>query len=176
MEKSFRIELSDEESQKLKEKANAFGLNSGELVTYMISDLICGEKTLGSDERDIMNKWYNRASPNFGGYHPYTKADFELEVEEYVDKLKQLCKEKNTLPEVIIGEIDDEELIDDLLCNDTVDYYTLRFNNYPGQVEAFQYFIKKSYKKVIEAIFQELYEEDILSDNDIKDCLDFLYK
>lgn len=175
MEKLFKIGLSDEESQRLKEKANAFGLKSEELVTYMISDLICGEKTLGSDERDIMNMWYERAIPNFGGYHPYTKEDFELEVEEYVDKLKQQYKEDNILPDVMIDEMIEHDIIDDLLEGD-VDYYTLRYNNHPDKLQAFHYFIEKSFKINVEGIFKELYAKDELTDADIKLCLEYLYR
>lgn len=58
--RTLTIELSDEDMRRLCEKAGSVSMTVGELLENFIADLICGERTNGSDEREYANHWFGR--------------------------------------------------------------------------------------------------------------------
>lgn len=58
------VELTPEEWQELREKAEAYGLSRSELMEQFIKDLI-GIRRAGSDEERIAREWYERSRCNY---------------------------------------------------------------------------------------------------------------
>lgn len=62
----IELNLSEDEVTRLKIKAAQGGMSVSELLTSFASDLICGSKTRGSDERMYANAWYDRCGFTLG--------------------------------------------------------------------------------------------------------------
>lgn len=58
--RTFKLELSEADVEKLFYKAGAVGLTPEQLLENLIADLICGERTNGSDERMYAEAWFDR--------------------------------------------------------------------------------------------------------------------
>lgn len=58
--RTFKLELSEADVEKLFYKAGAVGLTPEQLLENFIADLICGERTNGSDERMYAEAWFDR--------------------------------------------------------------------------------------------------------------------
>lgn len=60
MVRTIKLELSDEECEQLAEMAGKGGLSVSELLENFIQDLVGGERSNGSDERECAKQWYDR--------------------------------------------------------------------------------------------------------------------
>ena len=58
--RTLTIELCDEDMERLCKKAGSVSMTAGELLENFIADLICGERTNGSDERECADRWFDR--------------------------------------------------------------------------------------------------------------------
>lgn len=58
--RTLTIRLCDEDMEQFCEKAGSVSMTAGELLENFIADLICGERTNGSDEREYANRWFGR--------------------------------------------------------------------------------------------------------------------
>lgn len=58
--RTFKLELSEADVEKLFYKAGAVGLTPEQLLENFIADLVCGERTNGSDERMYAEAWFDR--------------------------------------------------------------------------------------------------------------------
>lgn len=63
---NLKVNLSDEDYEKLKEYARNYNLSPSELIESFIKDLVRSNENNGSDESDIANDWYSR---NYWNYH-----------------------------------------------------------------------------------------------------------
>lgn len=59
------IDLSGEEYQLLREKAADYGTTVNVLLSQFIADLICSDRSGGSDERMYASEWLSRSRYNF---------------------------------------------------------------------------------------------------------------
>lgn len=59
-ERNITVKLSNADCEKLIKKCGQFGLTPGELIENFISDLIDGTCSNGSDERYLVNQWFDR--------------------------------------------------------------------------------------------------------------------
>ena len=59
------IDLSDEEYLLLKEKASDYDTNINGLLSQFIADLVCSDRSGGSDERMYASDWLSRSRYNF---------------------------------------------------------------------------------------------------------------
>lgn len=80
----LEIELSDKDAEKLLELAGSHGLTVSMLVKSFLNDLVNGDQSNGSDERDLAEQWFNRCC--FGMFPDETFLHF-LIVNRYADIL-----------------------------------------------------------------------------------------
>lgn len=64
-QRNIVINLSDDDCHKLAIKAGEVGLSIDELLRRFIGDLVYGTYTNGTDERMLVDDWYNRCFPSF---------------------------------------------------------------------------------------------------------------
>ncbi len=65
--RTLKIELTDDEVKDIFEKAGRAGISPEELIARFVSDLTCGCRSGGSDERDYASSWYDRSGFDEGG-------------------------------------------------------------------------------------------------------------
>ena len=90
------INISSADARALANKAAAAGLTIGGLLEAFVADLVCGQYTNGSDERDLAADWYERcgfhvsAGGTFLAYLGFydIMEDF-LKAQDYADELGQ---------------------------------------------------------------------------------------
>ena len=58
--KKLVVNLTDEEKDRLKEIAKDHDTSPGELLAAFVADLVCSERTGGSDERMYASNWLGR--------------------------------------------------------------------------------------------------------------------
>lgn len=83
--------VSDEDMKKFVERAGACGISAGKLIGNFINDLVDGAVSNGSDERDLVNQWFERCW--FGIYPEYTFLRYLVENDSYdtvLDALKRI--------------------------------------------------------------------------------------
>lgn len=85
-ERYLKLELSDEECERLARYAAQGEISIGELLTNFISDLTCSFRSNGSDEREFADMWYERCgfSEGFGSEREYTLLKWLLDNEHDV--------------------------------------------------------------------------------------------
>lgn len=66
-ERSLTLKLSDADVERLFIKAGGAGLTVSELLENFIGDLVDGTYSNGSDERDIVEQWFDRCKCNWSG-------------------------------------------------------------------------------------------------------------
>lgn len=75
-QRNITVKLSDTDCERLVRKCGEHGLTVDELLENFVSDLIGGQGTNGSDERDLANQWFNRCW--FGAYPEDTFLQYLL--------------------------------------------------------------------------------------------------
>ena len=58
--RQIKLELSDEDCDRLERKCGEYGLTIGELIENFVGDLVGGTYSNGSDERMYAQQWFER--------------------------------------------------------------------------------------------------------------------
>lgn len=102
--RTFHLELSDADIERLAIKAAQAGLTIEDLLQSFIGDLVCGTYSNGSDERMYAQDWYDRCW--FGSYAPATSLLQHLARNDAVNEALDLREQLRSL----LGELVDEDL------------------------------------------------------------------
>lgn len=105
--RTFQLELSDADTERLAIKAAQAGLTIEELLQNFIGDLVCGTYSNGSDERMYAQDWYDRCW--FGSFAPTSSLLQHLARNNTIDDVFELRKQLRSL----LGELVDEDLTED---------------------------------------------------------------
>lgn len=62
--RNLKVELTDDEWDRLGEFASEYGMSRSKLIEYFIRDLTYSRQQ-GSDEHDLASRWYGRMSCNY---------------------------------------------------------------------------------------------------------------
>lgn len=95
---SFSLDLTQEELERLYEKAAVGGLTPDKLLENFAHDLIYGSRSNGSDERMYAQQWYDRCS--FGMFPERTFLKYVIEhrnVEDLIQEYEHLKETKDDL-------------------------------------------------------------------------------
>lgn len=103
-ERSFTLNLSDADIEKVWRKVGCVGLSISELLENFIGDLIDGTYSNGSDERELANQWFERCG--FGMFPDKTFLRFLLEQESVDDFVESYRSLKNSEEQIAIKNED----------------------------------------------------------------------
>lgn len=175
--KELTIKLNERDFTTLKERAQYYLLSPEGLINYMIGDLICGENTLGSDERMLMLDWYERAGVNFETFDEFALEE-QLE-QMFIDYTKYL--NEHGVSKQITDSITFEEVKYAMTekYDKFPDLFSIRYNpTYPEdrQMEFFTFVFKDSYREEVQEVFESFYEEGTVSVDEAIAYLDFIFK
>lgn len=124
-ERNITVKLSNVDCEKLIKKCGKFGLTPGELIENFISDLIDGTYSNGSDERYLVNQWFDYRFSHepqdtllqhllFLGYDPKNYLDVLEEIQtakakkEYLKDHPEDADEESIFIEEDIAYFEDE--------------------------------------------------------------------
>ena len=121
-ERIIRLNLTDEDVKALIAKAGSVGLTVGELIQGFVADLVCGNGTHGSDERDLANAWFNRCgfaavtSPTLLNHLLDRCYDPEwyLDLLQYQDNLEKAIAEETNEEEIACLREELSDTVEDL--------------------------------------------------------------
>lgn len=87
-ERTFKLNLSDADVDRLAIKAARAGMTMGELLASFVGDLVCGTHSNGSDERDYAEQWYDRC-----GFSHFPSNDIaRLATDDSLEVMVDYCK------------------------------------------------------------------------------------
>lgn len=124
-ERNIKCKLSDADVDRITKMAGEVGLSVGELLEYFISDLVGGTYSNGSDERDLVENWFERCW--FGMFpentllryfldeiyqDPYEFLDLLNDIRGSIHILKGYKEHPETDEKIELREV----LKDDILC------------------------------------------------------------
>ncbi len=66
MIKRIELNLSEDDFESLKDKADLWNVSIKEIITNYIRDLVYSNESNGSDERDLANEYFSRSIVNYG--------------------------------------------------------------------------------------------------------------
>lgn len=96
-ERILTIELSDNDVERIQNKAGSVGMTVGELLSSFIGDLVNGTYSNGSDERMLARQWFERCGFSYGlnkSFLQYLCNNGEINyVLEPLDQIES-CKEE----------------------------------------------------------------------------------
>lgn len=99
-ERTFKIELSDADVDRLAMKAAVAGMSMGELLASFVGDLVCGTRSNGSDERMYAERWFDRCGyPHFPVNDIARLAGMDM-LEEMVESCAEYREAIDTLMDV----------------------------------------------------------------------------
>ncbi|WP_097002732.1 hypothetical protein [Lacrimispora amygdalina] len=99
-ERNIILKLSDADVQRIWEKAGSVGLSVSELFKNFVGDLVDGTYSNGSDERDLVNQWFDRCG--FGMFPDKTLLCFLID-RGYIEDFVELCDDiKNSEEHITI--------------------------------------------------------------------------
>ena len=107
-ERIIRLNLTDEDVKALIAKAGRVGLTVAELIQGFVADLVCGNGTHGSDERDLANAWFDRCG--FAAFTPPTLLRHLLQWDHDPERYLDLLRYQDNLESDIAEETDEEEI------------------------------------------------------------------
>jgi len=90
-ERKISLNLSDADVKRLCEKAGKVGLTVSELLGNFIGDLVVGTYTNGSDERRLVDEWFERCWFSMFSENTFLKYLIDLDdVEDTIDDWKEI--------------------------------------------------------------------------------------
>lgn len=110
-ERSIALKLSDNDCERISEKAGLHGLTVAELLENFIGDLVGGTYTNGSDECERANSWFERCW--FGMFPEETLLwhllETDIDIDDFLTTYDEL-KYFESNPEEFAEEIESDEL------------------------------------------------------------------
>lgn len=103
-ERTIEIKLSDADVLRIWKKVGVFGLTVSELLENFVGDLVDGTYSNGSDERDLVQQWFDRCG--FGMFPDRTFLSYLIEQENVEDFLELFNNIKSS--EKIISIMEEE--------------------------------------------------------------------
>ena len=159
--RTFKLELSDADVNRLFEKAGSVGLTPENLLENFIGDLVDGTYTNGSDERMYAENWFDRCIFSFDEYDTFLAYLIKnYEDRNFFDLLDTLndCK-------LELDDLDPEDFDSDEAYTEEQEYFNAQIEEAEEEIQAiFNDYLDcsgntESYEKELEIIVR--YRENL---------------
>lgn len=160
----IEVKISDENCERISRLCGQHGLTIESLFENFIEDLVCGTYSNGSDECDLIERWFNRCW--FGMFPEETLLKWVLDEDIDVKRFLELPDDiKNTYEELKCVEEHPEEYGEgEIEClKEDIEYWEQELNEYKTEYQKKRMDDNVNWEKEVEEV-REWYEknEDLL--------------
>lgn len=127
--RTFTLNLSDEDARRIAEKAGSVGLTISQLLENFIADLVYGTYSNGSDERMYANEWFDRCGFSMFSENSFLKYLIEAEqIYSVFDLCDNIEDAKKEMSEIDTSHSEESETLSAI--KEDIDYWQEQLNEY----------------------------------------------